>query len=272
MASWLSRTDAAKVAAIAAGLLAGCSLAAAEDVPLPRPRPPMWVEPHTFREAAGPNFNTAEVTSQPTACDLSLAQIALFEPMPRLIGPGECGGPDMIALDAVWLADGGRVDIKPAPVLRCGMAATFATWIRDDAAPRVAALGSPLHGVENYDDFECRSRNRLFGAKLSNHGKNIAIDVRSFTLADGRRVELTDMTVAKPVREALRASACARFSTVLGPGAPYHDGHIHLDTADRWHGYRVCEWDVREPPTQVASVLIDGKPVPLPPPRPTEAH
>ena len=41
----------------------GCGLAAAEDVPLPRPRPPVWVEPLTFREAAGPDFNSADVTS-----------------------------------------------------------------------------------------------------------------------------------------------------------------------------------------------------------------
>jgi len=31
-----------------AGAIGG--LAAAEDVPLPRPRPPVWVEPQTFRE------------------------------------------------------------------------------------------------------------------------------------------------------------------------------------------------------------------------------
>src|SRR4030095_4226950 len=30
-----------------------------EDVPLPRPRPPFWPEPHSFAEAAGPHFHTA---------------------------------------------------------------------------------------------------------------------------------------------------------------------------------------------------------------------
>ena len=274
LASWLSRIDAAKVAAVAAGFLAacGCGLAAAEDVPLPRPRPPVWVVPLTFRDAAGPDFNAAEVTSAPTACDQSLAKIAVFEPMPRLIGPGQCGGRDMVALDAVWLADGAHVDIKPAPVLTCAMAATFAGWLRDDVAPRMTALVSELHSVENYDDYECRPRNRAIGAKPSNHGNGIAIDVRSFTLADGRRLELTDVTVDKPLREALRESACRRFTTVLGPGSDgHHDGHIHVDMIERHNGYRICEWDVREP-VQVASMLIDGKIVPLPPPRPPEAR
>ena len=133
---------------------------------------------------------------------------------------------------------------------------------------------SELHSVENYDDYECRARNRVIGAKPSNHGNGIAIDVRSFTLADGRVIGLTDMTVPKDLRADLRASACRRFTTVLGPGAPYHDGHIHFDTDQRGHGYRICEWDVREPPpppAEVASAQVRCEHVPLPTPRPVAA-
>ena len=244
----------------------GCGLAAAEDVPLPRPRPPLWVEPLTFREAAGPDFNSAEVTSQPSECRLRLEQVAAVEPMPRLIGPGACGGRDMVRLDAVLLADRTRIEVKPAPVLRCEMAESLAAWIRDEAAPRLSAIGAVLRSVDNYDDFECRGRNRVLGARLSEHGMGNAVDVRSFSLADGRVVGLTDMTVAKDLRVALRASACQRFTTVLGPGADgHHEGHIHLDLAERRQGYRICAWDVREPPAEVAEV------VPLPTPRPTIA-
>jgi len=244
----------------------GCGLAAAEDVPLPRPRPPVWVEPLTFREAAGPDFNSAEVTSQPSECRLRLEQVAAVEPMPRLIGPGACGGRDMVRLDAVLLADRTRIEVKPSPVLRCEMAESLAAWIRDEAAPRLSAIGAVLRSIDNYDDFECRGRNRVFGAKISEHGMGNAVDVRSFSLADGRVVGLTDMTVAKDLRVALRASACQRFTTVLGPGADgHHEGHIHLDLAERRQGYRICAWDVREPPAEVAEV------VPLPTPRPAIA-
>jgi hypothetical protein len=75
------------------------------------------------------------------------------------------------------------------------------------------------------------------------------------------------------LRDALRETACARFTTVLGPGSDgHHEGHIHLDLAERGHGYRICQWDVREPPKHaavIANAQIDGKPVPLPIPRPT---
>jgi hypothetical protein len=239
----------------------GCGLAAAEDVPLPPPRPPAWVEPLTFRAAAGPDFNSADVISTPSDCRLRLEAVAAIEPMPRLIGPSACGGRDMVQLDAVLLTDHTRVDVKPAPMLRCEMAESFAAWIRDDAAPRLSAIGALLRSVDNYDDFECRGRNRVFGAKLSEHGKGNALDVRAFHLADGRRIELTDVNVDKPLREALRDGACRRFTTVLGPGADaHHNGHIHLDILERNRSYRICQWEVREPPK-----------IPLPRPRPALA-
>jgi len=250
----------------------GCGLAAAENIPLPRPRPPAWIEPLSFREAAGADFNSAEVTSKPSDCQQRLEQVAAVAAMPRLIGPGACGGRDMVQLDAVLLADRTRIEVKPAPVLRCELAEQLAAWIRDEAAPRLAATGAALRSVDNYDDFECRGRNRVFWAKLSEHGKGNAVDIRSLTLADGRVIGLTDTTVAKDLRTGLRESACQRFTTVLGPGSDgHHEAHIHLDLAERRHGTHVCEWNVREPPVEVASAQITG-PVPLPTPRPAIAE
>ena len=56
---------------------------------------------------------------------------------------------------------------------------------------------------------------------------------------------LRHVSVAKSLREKLRQSACARFSTVLGNGADaYHDSHVHLDLIERSNHYRICQWDV----------------------------
>jgi hypothetical protein len=249
-----------------AGLCGG--IAVAEDipnpVPLPRPRPvtpPAWTEPHSFRQAAGPGFDSAAVTAEPSSCRLRLQAIATIAPMPRLIGPGACGGGDMVQLDAVLVAGRAAIEIRPAPLLRCEMAESLAVWIRDDATPRLAKAGSNLRRVETYDDFDCRGRNRVVGAKLSEHGKGNAIDLRAFTLADNRVIGLTDISVPKELRSSIRESACARFTTVLGPGSDgYHEAHIHLDMAARHDGYRICQWVVREPPPAVI--------VPLPIPRP----
>jgi hypothetical protein len=224
-------------------------IATIQNVPLPRPRPPSWPEPHSFAEAAGPDFNTADVTSTPSDCDQRLATIAAIELLPRLIGPGECGGRDMVRLNAVMLPDHRRVVVKPTPVLRCAMAESFAAWVRDEVSAHVTTLGTELRAIESFGSYECRSRNSVPDAKLSEHGKGNAIDVRALIFASGRHAELTDATVAKPLREELRDSACHRFTTVLGPGADsYHNNHIHLDILERVHGSRICQWDVREPP------------------------
>jgi hypothetical protein len=247
---------------------AGGGIAFAEDVPLPKPRPLVWIEPQTFREAAGPDFNSADVTSGATECDDRLAKIATMQPMPRLIGPDACGGSDMVRLDAVLLAAGARVELKPAPVLRCTFAESLASWLRDEASPRAEKLGAALRTIETYDDFECRGRNRVVGAKLSEHGKGNAVDVRSFILADGRALGLTDVSVTKEFRDDIRDSACHRFTTVLGPGSDSnHESHIHLDLADRRQGYRICQWDVRMPP---AANIAEHIPLPLP--RPVSAN
>ena len=244
---------------------AGFGSALAEDAPLPKPRPSIWIEPHTFREAAGPDFDSAHVTSAPTECDQRIRAVAAIEPMPRLIGPESCGGEDMVRLDAVTRPGGVRIDLKPAPVLRCPFAESVAAWLRDEVAPRVEKLGASLRAVETYDSYECRGRNRVPGAKLSEHGKGNAVDLRSFILADGRVVTLTDVTVAKDFRDDLRDSACHRFTTVLGPGSDSaHESHIHVDLIERRGGYRMCQWDVRTPPSEEVAAGI-----PLPTPRPS---
>ena len=140
------------------------------------------------------------------------------------------------------------------------MAEQLALFVRDDAVPQVASAGEVLTRLDTYDDFDCRGRNRKLTGKVSEHGKANAIDVRGMTFASGRFAMWTDIKFNKPLRESLRKSACARFTTVLGPGSDgYHEEHIHLDLAERHNDYRICQWDVREPP-----------PPPKPPEKPPE--
>jgi hypothetical protein len=249
----------AKISEKASGRGIQPATAAIQNVPLPRPRPTAGLEPLTFSEAAGPNFNTADVTSAPSDCDERLRTIAVFELLPRLIGPGDCGGRDMVEMNSVVLPNRRTIEIRPTAILRCPMAESFAAWVRDEVSTQINTLGTTLRGVETYGSYECRGRNGVPDAKLSEHARGNAIDVRALALAGGRRVELTDATVAKSLREELRDSACRRFTTVLGPGADsHHDSHIHLDILERTHGYRICQWDVREPPriTQIATAYV----------------
>jgi len=232
-------------------LMAAATTAAAHDVPLPRPRP-------AAAPAAGPT-----IPPEPSPCQLRLAASnrVLFAPLPPLSGPGGCGAPDVVRLDAVVMPDRTRVALVPPPTLRCTMAAAIGDWVREEIGPAAAELGAPLRSIENYDSYDCRGQNRVKGAKLSEHGRANALDIRSLKLADGRSIHLTDVAVARALRERIRRSACARFMTVLGPGSDgYHEEHVHVDLAERHGDYRICHWEMREP--------AEATDVPLPRPRP----
>jgi Extensin-like protein C-terminus len=255
-----------KVLGVIAFLLATTVGVMAEVIPLPRARPV---------DIPGDASTGSEATVSP--CQSRLAEIAFFKPLPPITGPEDCSATDVVALDAVLLADGHRIALSPTATLRCPMAEAVTHWIRDDVGPAIAALGKSLRGVETLDSFDCRRRNGIKDAKISEHGRANALDVRAFKLASGAAVELTDASIAKSLREKLRQSACARFSTVLGNGADaYHDSHVHLDVIERSNHYRICQWDVldvaetaalaaRKAATAAASI---PSVVPLPRPRP----
>jgi hypothetical protein len=196
------------------------------------------------------------------ACYERLAKISHYAPLPIQSEPAQCATVDLVRLDRVTMPDRTMVALNPPPVLLCSMAETVAQWIREDVGPAAAELGAPLAAITDLDSYGCRSRNRIPGAKLSEHGKGNALDVSAIKLRNGALFNLTDPLVARSFREQMRGLACARFTTVLGPGSDsYHNDHIHLDLAERSRGYRICQWNVLDPATVASEV-------PLPRPRP----
>jgi hypothetical protein len=252
-------------------LMASALAVKSETVPLPRERPPV-LEDQT---------SASKIESERSPCQLQLSEIAEFKPVPPITGPGECTAADVVNVKAVLLPDNHRVVFSPVVTLQCSMAEVVAHWIRDDVAPTLDALGMSLRGVETLESFGCRSFNGINGAKLSEHGHANALDVSLLKLANGTVIELTNATVSKPLREQLRQTACARFSTVLGNGADaYHENHVHIDLIQRPNNYRICQWNILDP-TEIAALaaknsaaadisapLTQSNGVPVPRPRP----
>ena len=241
------------------------------SIPLPQPRPADAPKAESGEAEGEIAERPAEAgkKAEPllSACRLALTEeIAIAPSIPDIKGPGGCGGEDLVRLEAVVLPDKRKVAVKPAAILRCKMATAIAEWIRSDIVPIAANLGSQLSDLDNFDSYECRGRNRIAGAQLSEHGRANALDVRAFRLMNGKSIFLTDRTVAREVRESVLHSVCARFSTVLGPGSDwYHEDHIHLDVAERRSNYRICQWNVWDPMPQVAPLLPAGRPEEAPP-------
>jgi hypothetical protein len=232
--------------------------ATATTVPLPPERPAV---------PAASATPTPAPTPQPSACRLALTEeIAIAPSVPDIHGPGGCGGEDLVRLEAIVLADKHRVSLKPAATLRCGMATALADWVRAEVEPLAEGSGSELRDLDNFDSYDCRGRNGVVGAQLSEHGRANAIDVRGWKLANGQSVELTDRNVPRGLRETVLHSVCARFTTVLGPGSDgYHEDHIHLDLMERHNNYKICQWNVWDPMPQIAPLMPAERPAEAPP-------
>jgi hypothetical protein len=241
-------------------LAALADVAAAEAIPLPRARP-------------AESSVQARTPTPPSACRLRLTPERAIAPSVEAIeGPGGCGDKDLVRLEAVVLSDGSQVAISPAAILRCNMAEAVADWVREDLVEHAAFdLGSALRSIRNFAAYDCRSRNNIFGAALSEHARGNALDIRSIQLVNGKTVEPTDPKVSREFREGWRKSVCERFTTVLGPGSDgYHENHVHIDLMRRRaNGYKMCQWEVRVPEVKPAGPeLASAGTVPLPPPRP----
>jgi hypothetical protein len=264
------------------------ALPASTSVPLPKPRPaeapvsepekPVAARPAPAEpgkpveqgapaETAKPVEQAAPAPPPPSACRLALTEeIAIAPSIPDIHGPGGCGGEDLVRLEAVVLPDKRRVSLKPAATLRCTMASAIADWIRTDMAPLATGLGSVISDLDNFDSYDCRGRNGVAGAPLSEHGRANALDVRALKLANGQSISLTDRNVPREVRENVLHSVCARFTTVLGPGSDgYHEEHIHLDLMERHNNYKICQWNVWDPLPQIAPLLPAERPDDAPP-------
>jgi hypothetical protein len=228
-------------------LLAACGLALAKEVPLPRAKPLSAAHPPSLAPVPEA-LPLHDAEAWPSDCALRLGEIARFAHQPSLNGPGQCGASGVVRLEGIIMPNSAVVSVMPAAALRCPIAEAVAQWVRNDLGPAIAELDSLPAAVMNHGSYDCRGRNNDTGAKISEHGRGNALDLGPIRLANGAVMDLTKRSIPQSLRQRVRDAACLRFNTVLGPGSDaYHADHIHVDLAERARGYRMCQWDVREP-------------------------
>jgi hypothetical protein len=160
---------------------------------------------------------------------------------PWLVTRASLGGPSsycgaMQPFEMAAAADG-RVQMRPAALLRCNMIPSVERWVRQVIEPEARRhYGVPLAELRVAASYSCRPRNGQWGAKLSEHGHANALDISAFTLADGRTITVRqgwwgDQRDRSFLR-AVHAGACREFTTILGPMADrFHHDHFHVDLA-----------------------------------------
>jgi len=170
---------------------------------------------------------------------------SFVRPRGAVDGPGICGADRAFTMTA---ALGGRVPFSAPATLDCPMIVSTERWFAQSVQPAAYTFfGQPVVAVGIAGSYACRGRNGASKGPLSEHAFANALDVSSFTLADGRRITVeAGWWGAVDEGRFLRAvhqGACDRFTTVIGPeGDRAHRDHLHVDLARhvRRNSYRYC--------------------------------
>ncbi len=228
---------------------AATDVAARSKHPIPPRRPDLPAATPATIKPTPPKLSEQPGSSDSAdACftKLRAAGVAFEQaPMPTATLDG-CGVDAPVRVSSIALRSGG-VELSAKPLLGCSFALQFSDFIRNLVAPLGSAtMEASLVAIDSGPGYECRGRNRSADAKISAHGKGVAIDVTAFVFANGRRVTVESQSDAQAATyiKTLRTAACGWFMTVLGPGAdPYHAIHLHFDIER--HGssdaYRICQ-------------------------------
>ena len=204
--------------------------------PSPPPKPADLEQPKPGIAASGATTTfTPRQPDDDASCPGRLkAQNVSAEP--TSVGPqpdDRCTVVQAVRLASLKLPDGEEITFPDKPLLACATAETFSTYVRDLLSPLAkGTFGTRVGAVWTGPGLECRSRDHIFGAKLSAHGQGLAIDIAQLKLVDGRTIAVGQPTTPQDqsFESAARAAGCGYFHTVLGPGSDtYHRTHWHFD-------------------------------------------
>jgi hypothetical protein len=143
----------------------------------------------------------------------------------------------------------GPVEIKPAATLACPIVSALDQWIANSVQPSARRwFGQPVTEIRQISAYSCRGMNGQPGARISEHAFGNALDISSFTLADGRRITVKNGWRGTPEEQGflrdIQSAACEQFTTVLAPGSNrFHYDHIHVDLMRRDSGRTICNPD-----------------------------
>ncbi|MGL4322745.1 MAG: extensin family protein [Beijerinckiaceae bacterium] len=128
------------------------------------------------------------------------------------------------------------ITLPDRPVLDCRAAILFSSYARDLVQPLARHhFANDMTMIATGPGYECRGRNRVAGAKISAHGRGLAVDIMRL---EAGPVKVVIETPANAAQEefiaAMRKAACGWFTTVLGPGSDKaHASHLHFDSERR---------------------------------------
>jgi hypothetical protein len=214
----------------------------------------------------------AEITAAVGECVRLLTPMDVDLELSKPIRNGQCGTPAPVLLKRV-----AGVELSPAAVVNCRVAAKIHEWVRDVIQPVAQeVLGTSVRTLVTASAYVCRQRVGASNPRLSEHSFANALDISAFVTADGRSIDLLtrwgqtakdrqaqarmgslaggdarplsdvevpngSSTIEAQFLRRMHQGACGLFGTVLGPEAnEAHRNHLHVDLAARTRS-AVCE-------------------------------
>jgi len=165
---------------------------------------------------------------------------------PRTVAPAPAPQASPVPLGRGRLPVNATASIQPAATLACPIVSALDRWVIDSVQPAaIRWFNQPVVEIRQISAYSCRGMNGQIGARISEHAFGNALDIASFTLADGRRVSVKEGWRGLPEEQGflrdIQAAACEQFTTVLAPGSNrFHYDHIHVDLMRRSSGTRIC--------------------------------
>ena len=197
--------------------------------------------------AAEPAEPTAPPRIYQTACPAVLLGKVEAKALPP-IEEKQCGTQSPLSVTGV-LANGRMVPVSGGVETDCGIASALPAWIESIDSYLMARDNTRIAELVVGTSYMCRNVNNGSTGNLSFHAFADALDVVGFKLEDGRFITVEGgwSDALSPEGRLLRFahdSACAHFTTVLGPEAnALHRDHLHVDLG--CHGKtctaRICE-------------------------------
>lgn len=141
----------------------------------------------------------------------------------------------------------GPVALKPVATLACPIVSALDKWLAEAVQPAAQRwFGARVVEIKQISAYSCRGMNGSSKAHISEHAFGNALDIASFTLADGRKITVKGGWKGLPEEQGflrdVQGAACQVFNTVLAPGSNvFHYDHIHVDLMRRKSRRIICQ-------------------------------
>ncbi|AHF66380.1 extensin-like domain-containing protein [Pseudomonas cichorii] len=196
--------------------------------------PPQWNPWAPLDVQVEPNlltpFKLARLKDDPALCDLALGSSSL-----RYSRQADSDPSARCPLQNTLRIQGGDIALSSSFLASCPLAVAYALFDIHTLQPTAQTVfGQRVARIDHLGSFACRNIYNRANSRLSQHATANALDIASFRLADGQRINLlkdwSDEGDKGRFLRLVRDGACKNFSTVLGPeyNAAHRD-HFHLD-------------------------------------------